>query len=103
MRIDEVHAVAVAAEIELVDDPRMEEADEVRARADDEPLVLEGVLERAGAADSIACLEHQHRTSGSREVGGGGQAVVPGADHDGVPGRRRDAGGHTHARRSVIA
>ena len=99
-----VHAVAVAAQVELVDDPLVEQPDDVGARADHVPSVVERALERAGAAELVARLEHEHRPAGPGEVGGGGEPVVAAADDDGVPRRGGEgavtatlAGGHRMA------
>ena len=87
VRIDDVHAIPVTAQVELVDHTMVEEAHEVRARAHHESRILEGMLERARATDAITRLEHEHRASGAREVGGGGETVVTGSDDDGIPRR----------------
>jgi fumarylacetoacetase-like protein len=50
-----------------------------------EALVFEWALQRAGAAEPLAALEHQHAAAGLGEVGGGGQPVVAAADDDHVP------------------
>ena len=47
-----------------------------------------GPLERAGAAQALPRLEHEHRLAGPGQVGGRGQAVVPAADDHRVPGLR---------------
>ena len=83
---------AAAAQVELGDHELVEQADDVGARADDEALVGERALERAGAAQALAALEHEHRAAGAREVGRGGQAVVAAADDDGVPLARGELG-----------
>ena len=59
--------------------------------------------------DVVQPLEHLHPASGSGQVGGGYQAVVPAADDDDVgPGHRSakvalDLTGRAHPRRSGIA
>src|SRR5262249_40359531 len=73
------------AELQLADDERVEQADDVRARADDVAIVVERALQRAGAAEPLAPLEHQHALAGAREVGGGGEAVVAAAPDGGAP------------------
>jgi len=103
MRIHEMHPVAVPSQVQLIDHAMVEQANEVGARADDERGIVEGVLERAGAADPVTRLEHQHRATCPSQVGGCGQAVVAGSDHNGVPGGGSDFGRHRHARRKVIA
>ena len=86
VRVGALHAVAVAGEIELVDDERMEQADEVGARADQPVGVGERLLEGARPPDLLTSLEHEDAMARTRQVGGGGEAVVPAADHDRVPG-----------------
>ena len=84
--------VAVADELELVDDHLVEQADDVGAGADDVALVGERPLERAGPAELLSALEHEHRASRPREIGRGGQAVVTAADDDRVPVAGRELG-----------
>ena len=45
------------------------------------PGVGERRVERGGAAELLAGLQHEHRTAGPGEVGGGGEPVVAAADH----------------------
>ena len=70
----------------------IEQADDVRARADHVTLVGERPLESARAAEAIAALEHEHRLAGSREVCGAREPVVPSADDDRVPMSRGECG-----------
>ena len=86
MRVDQVHAISVAPQVELVDDAMVEEADEVCAGTHHEPRVVERMLEGARTADAVARLEHEHGAPRAREVCGGGEAVVAGADDDHIPG-----------------
>ena len=90
---------AAPAQVELGDHELVEQADDVGARADDEALVGERALERAGAAQALAALEHEHRAAGAREVGRRGQAVVAAADDDGVPLARGELGQRLRAAR----
>jgi hypothetical protein len=78
--------VAVALQPKLVDHRLVEQADHVRAGADQVAGVAEGLLQGAGAAEALAPLQDQHRPAGPGQVGGGGQAVVAAPDHDHVPG-----------------
>ena len=103
MRVDDMHSIAVPAQVELVDHPVVEETDEIRARAHHESRILEGMLERARAADAVARFEHEHGATGTGEIGGRGEAVVAGADNDRVPWGGARLAGHRHARRNVIA
>ena len=66
-------------------DQLVEQADDVGAGADHVLLVGERALERAGPAQPLAPLEHEDRLAGAREVGSGGEAVVPPADDHDVP------------------
>src|SRR5262249_16113200 len=45
---------------------------------------LDQFLGRAGAAEHVARLQHQHPLAAAGEVVGGDEAVVAGADHDRV-------------------
>ena len=62
-----------------------------------------------GASDVVEPLEHLHPASGTGQVRGGDQAVVPAADNDnvGLPHRSAkvalDLTGRAHSRRSGIA
>ena len=60
-RVDGEGAVAAAGKIELVDHQRVEQPDEVRARAHHEALVGEGSLEGARATELVASLQDEHR------------------------------------------
>jgi hypothetical protein len=64
----------------------VEEADEIRARTDDESRVLERMLERARATDAVARLEHEHGAPRASEICRCGEAVVAGTDDDHIPG-----------------
>jgi hypothetical protein len=88
-RVAQERAVAVPRQRELLDHQRVQQADEVRARADHEAGIAERAFERARAADLIAPLDYEHRPARPSEVGGGGEPVVTGADDDGVPCLRR--------------
>ena len=101
-RVAHERAVAVARQRELLDHQRVQQADEVRARADDEAGIAERPFERARAADLIAALEHEHRPARPREVGGGGEPVVASADDDGVPGTRRQLRGFRSRHRAIM-
>ena len=92
------HPVAVAFQAELVHHRLVEQADHIRARADQVPGVVEGLLQGAGAAQALAAFQHQHRPARPGQVGGGGQAVVAAADDHGVPaagGQLRQGSGQT--------
>ena len=59
--------------------------DDVRARADEVAVVGERPVQRGGAAELLAGLQHEHGTPGAGEVGGRGEPVVAAADHHDVP------------------
>src|SRR5207248_64248 len=59
-RVADERAVAVPRQLELLDHEGMEQADEVRARADHEPGIAERPFERARTTELIAPLEHGH-------------------------------------------
>jgi hypothetical protein len=103
MRVDEVHAIAMTAQVELVDDAVVEETDEVRAWAHDESRVLEWMVESTGSADTVTSLQHKHGATRPREVCGGGQSVVAGADDNSVPRDVVVGEAHRQARRYVMA
>jgi hypothetical protein len=95
----------VPGQVQLLDDQRVQQRDDVRARADQVALVGEGPLQRRGPAELRAPLQHQHRPSGAGEVGRRGQPVVPAADDDGVPapgGELGDRGGQADAAQDVV-
>ena len=83
--IGDVDVEAALPELELLDHDLVEQPDDVGAGADDEVGVLERALERAGAAEPLASLEHEDPLAGLGEVGGGGEAVVAAADDHRVP------------------
>jgi hypothetical protein len=79
------HPVAVALQFQLLDDQRVQQPDHVGARAHQPGGVGEGLLERAGAAEPVAALQHHHGPAGAGEIGGRGEPVVPAADDHRVP------------------
>ena len=85
VRVGDEEAQAAAAEVELAHHQLVEQADDVGAGADDVAVVVERALQRAGAAEPLAALEHEHAAPGPRQVGGRGEAVVAAADDDHVP------------------
>ena len=72
-----------AGESELFDNERMQQAGEIGAGR--HPDARERLFDGAGAADALACFEDEDALAGAREIGGAGEAVVAGADDDGVP------------------
>ncbi len=92
VRIAGRHLVAVAAQIELGDHELVEQPDDVGAGGDEEAVVLERPLDRAGAAELLAPLQHEHRLAGPGQIGGRGEPVVPAADDDRVPIARGQLG-----------
>ena len=85
IRVGDEEAQAAAAEVELAHHQLVEQADDVGAGADDVAVVGERPLQRAGAAEPLAPLEHEDAAAGPRQVGGRGQPVVAAADDDDVP------------------
>ena len=83
-RVARQELVAVAGELEVADDLRAEEAHHVGGRGDPEPRP--GLLGDRRAAHPVAGLEHEDLLAGARQVGGGDEPVVAGADDDRVPG-----------------
>ena len=74
----------VPRKIEVADDARAQQADDVRADAEAEPGI--DLLGHRRAADALATLEDENVEAGAGEVGGAHQAVVPAAHDDRVPG-----------------
>ncbi len=61
----------------------MQQAREVGAGR--HPDAGKGLFNGAGAADAKPRFEDENTLAGAREIGGAGEAVVAGADDDGVP------------------
>jgi hypothetical protein len=81
-RVERDRVIAEATQLEVGDDLRLQHRDDVgRAR---DAMARPQLLGDAGAADHVAALEHADAHAGAREVGGGGQPVVAGADDDRV-------------------
>ena len=78
-----VHLVAVLRELELRDDRRRHEADDVRQRGDVE-LGAPRLFGRRRAADLRSAFEHRDARAAPREQPGGDEPVVPAADDDDV-------------------
>ena len=76
-------------QVELADDFRAQQRDDVRA--DGELEAREDLFRHRRAAEDVAALEHQHLAAGARQVGGGRQAVVAAADDDDVVLHARDS------------
>ncbi len=77
--------VAPPLELELAHDDRVQEADDVRAGTDQVSGIVEGLLQRARAAELLSTLEYEGPPPGPGQVGSGGQPVVAAADDDRVP------------------
>ena len=90
-------AEAVAREIQLAHDQRMQQPDDVGAGR--HPHAGPRLLQRAGAAHPLARLQHEHPLPGSRQVRGAREPVVPRPDHDRRPTRR--AGERPHRLRQT--
>ncbi len=99
VRVGHEHLEAPVGEPQLVDHELVEQAHHVGAGRHHVPLVGEGPLEGAGAAEPLPPLEHEHRLAGPGQVGRGGQAVVATTDHHDVPGpggQLRHGSGQAH-------
>lgn len=70
----------MAGEIEIADDLGAQQAVYVRGGGD--PVTGPHLLSDACATRHVAPFEHQHSQPGAREVGGGDEAVMPGANAD---------------------
>ena len=73
---------AVPRQIELADDFRPQQRDDVRA--DGEAEAGKHFFRHGRAADDVAPLEDEHLPSRAREIRGGRQAVMASANDDGV-------------------
>ena len=80
---------AVARQLQIAEDLGPQQAAHVGAVRVD-PALLDLAADRR-AADPRVALEHQHLEAGAREIGGIGQAVVAGADDDGIVALHRFA------------
>ena len=81
--------VAEVAQPQVLDDLRLQHRDDVGGARD--ALARPHLLGHAGAAEDVAALEHAHAQAGARQVGRGGQPVVPAADDDRVEALRRSS------------
>ena len=92
MGIGHLHLVTVAAEGQLLHHERVQEPDQVGARADQPGRVGERLLEGARPAELFPSLQDEDAQARPGQVGRGGQAVVaPTHDHD-VPAPRGQLG-----------
>jgi hypothetical protein len=91
VRVADEDPVAPALQLELADHQLVQKPDHVGAGADQVSGVLEWLLERAGAAKTIAALQHEDAVAGARQVRRCRQAVVAAAHHDRVPFARRQS------------
>ena len=73
---------AVTSQVELPDDLRPQQRDDIGA--DREAKALEHLLSDRRTADEVAAFEHEHPAPGRGEICGRGQAVVAAADDDDV-------------------
>ena len=72
----------MAGQIELADDLRPQQRDDVRA--DGEMEAGKDLFGDRRAAEHVAALEHEHLPPGAGQICGRGQAVVAAADDDRV-------------------
>ena len=77
---------AAPGQFEFFNHDRVEQAGEIRARRHAHPG--EGFFHGAGSAHARAAFDDQDALTGTRKVGGAGEAVMAGADDDRVPGMR---------------
>ena len=68
---------------QLIDHQRMEKSGKISARRHAD--AGEGLFDGAGASDARPAFEHQDALAGACQVGSAGEAVMTGADDDGVP------------------
>jgi hypothetical protein len=75
-----IRVIAVGAQVEIVDDGRMQQAAHVR-RGRDGPARPNGFAD-GRSSDDLAALDCEHAAARPREVRSGHEAVMTGADHD---------------------
>src|SRR6185312_11076168 len=92
LRVGHVDLETALGQLQVADHVVVEQADDVRARADHVAVVVEGLFQGARAAESVARFEDEHALARTGEVSGAGQAVVPATDDDDVPGGSRQLG-----------
>ena len=76
------HFEAVARQVEIADDLRPQQRDDVRADGDVE--ARKHLLGDGRAAEHVPALEHEHAAARPRQIRRVRQAVVAPADHDHV-------------------
>jgi hypothetical protein len=74
---------ATIRETQFIHHQRMQKSGKVRARR--HTHARERLFNRASATHTKPALENQDTLSRARQVSSACQAIVPGADHDGVP------------------
>src|SRR6266567_860090 len=79
---------AAPRQVEFFHDQRMQKSCEIRARR--HAHAREWLFDGAGPADAQAALNDKDALAGPRKISGAGEAVVSGAEYDGVPGFRGD-------------
>ena len=80
--VERDRVIAELRQLEVGHDLRLEHRDHVGGARD--ALAGPQLLGHARAAEDVARLEDAHAQAGARQVGGGGEAVVPAADDDRV-------------------
>ncbi len=79
---NELHPVA--GQIQLANDRGSKEADHVGEHREGE--ARKDLFAHGGSAHQVPALQNQHLVPGFGQIGGSDQAVVPGADDDGIVG-----------------
>src|SRR5260221_14323351 len=74
----------VLGQMQVANDFGPEEADDIGTDRVFEARV--NLFRNGGPTDQMAAFEHQHFETGAGEIGGGGKAVMAGADNDSVGG-----------------
>ena len=77
----------MSRQIELADDFRPEQRNDVRA--DGETEAWKDFFRDSRSADEVPAFEHQHLATGARKVGGGSEPVMPPSDDNRVISQRR--------------
>ena len=82
--------VTAAGEIELFDHEGVEQAGKIGAGG--HSYAGKGLFNGAGAANAVAAFDDQHALAGTCEIRGAGEAVMPGANDNRVPGFGGESG-----------
>lgn len=83
LRVFDIGVEAVFVQLQIADDLRAQQADDIGAGRHDE--AGEWLFQRAGAADPVALLQHEHALARPRQIARRHQSIVARADDDRIP------------------